>query len=156
MKRFIAVLAICGLCFTGCASFGVWSDSAKTEAAKIEADIKNLNWAAAEKYWQAFVNGLTVTAQLTKAVAGNVKINGMTIGTGIDTIVTPLLDKANDSVSALTTVAANLQAGTATVEDAQAALVQVKNDVVAANAVVGQIDKQAKSVQTAITAVPTK
>lgn len=107
---------------------------------------EKINWDAVTAYWKTFVKGLKVTTALVNIAAGDVKIDGVKISDGITTIVNPLLDKADSSVTALVTVAAKLQAGTVSVTDAEAALTQVKNDVIAANAVVGQLDEQAKTV----------
>ncbi len=150
MKRLafaVIVIPFFLFCFAGCAAF-------RTDMAKVEADFKSFDLSTASKYWADFVNGLDVALQLTESVAGNVDVgNGVKLGQVIETTAKPLVSKANDSVIALTAVAAGLQAGTATVADAQAALTQVKNDVISANAVVGQVQAQ---VSTKTAAVPTR
>lgn len=143
MKKFIAILAICGLFFTGCAAF-------KTDVAKVEADIKAVDWSAVQTYWADFVRGLEAAVPVVEAIFPGSKST-------VDKVVTPVLADANTAVTALTTTVQAYQAGTLTSADATAAAKETQAAVVAASNVIGQAlkGKLGVAAQAAATAVPT-
>ncbi|MGA2227943.1 MAG: hypothetical protein ABSH41_26205 [Syntrophobacteraceae bacterium] len=157
----LMVLVVCMvmvMILPGCVANKAVAPAGATVVQKAETDLSNIDWAAVGKYWADFTDGLSVAAQLTETVAGNVDVGGgVKLGQVVQTTVDPLIAKANDSVGAVMTVAAGLQAGTATVAQAQAALLQVKADVESANAAVGSVvAKTPTPAKAAITSVPPK
>ncbi|MGA3113488.1 MAG: hypothetical protein ABSF90_03540 [Syntrophobacteraceae bacterium] len=129
MKKFIGILVIVALCFTGCA----WL---KTEEAKVVTAVESVNWSEVLTYWQNFEKGLINALPVVGAVFKN---DTETIGK-----VTTAVTDANNAVNTLATTVTGYQAGTLTEADAVAAAKVVETNVVAASNAVGSAIQSAK------------
>ena len=143
MKKLLAVLMLLSL--VGCAGFGVWSTGAKTEGVKIETALENIDWNNLLVYWQDFVKGLNFLLPVIEtAFPGTTKA---------DTVIGSVAAKANTAVTDLTTAVAAVNAGTITQAQAVSIAADVKNQVMAADTVIGLAYGAAKPKAT--TPVPT-
>ena len=124
MKKFIAILAIMGICFAGCA----WL---KTEEAKVVSTVESVNWSEVLTYWQNFEKGLLEALPVVGAVFKN---DSQTIAK-----VTTAVTDANSSVTALATTLTAYQAGTLTQAEAVSAAKTVETNVVAASNLIGSL-----------------
>ena len=145
MKKFIAIVLVCLFCCMGCAGL-------KADIAKVETDIKAVNWSAAATYWADFVKGLNAALPVIETLFPGTKST-------VNNVINPVLADANVAVTSFTSTVQAYQAGTLTATQVQTAAQQVQSSVVAASNTIGQAIKSGPgSVQAttaATAAVPT-
>ncbi len=126
VMAFLAAVLISAVVF-GCALV-------KTDVAKLEGDVKAINWSEVSTYWADFVKGLNEALPVAETLFPGTKST-------IETIVKPVLADANTAATALTTSVQAYQNGTLTTAALQQAAAETQSAVQAASAIVGQAVK---------------
>ncbi len=142
MKRFIAISMVCLLCSFGCSTI-------KADVAKVQADIKAVDWTAVAAWYDKAIGGLEQALNVAQAIDPGLAPEVL--------VAQPVVAAAKLAGDALTAAAGKYAAGTITAADVTSTAKTIEAQYDAAKNAVGQVvTKQAVPTTPAATPVPAK